>query len=80
TDARTGEALPGATILLDGAAIGTTNPSGAFNLAAVPAGGHELRITFLGYEPLVRQVQGQMAEQQLSLRLQPGGVLTGEAL
>ncbi len=43
TDARTGEALPGATILLDGAAVGSTNPAGAFQLAAVPAGAHELR-------------------------------------
>jgi iron complex outermembrane receptor protein len=80
TDARTGEALPGATILLDGAAIGVTNAAGAFNLAAVPAGRHELRITFLGYEPLVQPVLGQAASQQLSARLQPGGVLTGEAL
>jgi iron complex outermembrane receptor protein len=80
TDARTGEALPGATILLDGAAIGTTNPAGAFSLAAVPAGAHELRITFLGYEPLVRAVQGRADAQQLSAQLQPGGVLTGEAL
>jgi iron complex outermembrane receptor protein len=80
TDARTGEALPGATILLDGAAIGTTNPAGAFSLVAVPAGAHELRITFLGYEPLVRAVQGRADAQQLSAQLQPGGVLTGEAL
>ncbi len=80
TDARSGEALPGATILLDGAAVGTTNPAGAFNVSAVPAGTHELRVTFLGYEPLVRQVQGQVVEQQLPLRLLPGGVLTGEAL
>lgn len=80
TDARSGEALPGATVLLDGAAIGTTNPAGAFNLSAVPAGRHELRITFLGYEPLVRPVQGQAATQQLAMQLQPGGVRTGEAL
>jgi iron complex outermembrane receptor protein len=80
TDARTGEALPGATIFLDGAAIGVTNAAGVFNLAAVPAGSHELRITFLGYEPLAQQVQGQGASQQLNARLRPGGVLTGEAL
>jgi iron complex outermembrane receptor protein len=80
TDARTGEALPGATIFLDGAAIGVTNAAGAFNLSAVPAGSHALRITFLGYEPLAQPVQGQAASQQLNARLQPGGVLTGEAL
>jgi iron complex outermembrane receptor protein len=80
TDARTGEALPGATIFLDGAAIGVTNAAGVFNLAAVPAGRHELRITFLGYEPLAQRVQGQAASQQLNAQLLPGGVLTGEAL
>ncbi|GAB3639092.1 TonB-dependent receptor [Hymenobacter arcticus] len=80
TDAQTGTALPGATILLDGAAIGVTSAAGTFNLSAVGAGSHELRITFLGYEPLVRQVQGQVTEQQIVARLRPGGVLTGEAL
>ena len=66
--------------MLDGAAVGATSPAGAFNLSAVPAGTHELRVTFLGYEPLVRQLQGQVSEQQLTLNLLPGGVLTGEAL
>ncbi len=80
TDARTGEPLPGATIFLDAAAGGTTDAAGTFSLPVVPAGAHELRITFLGYEPLVRRVQGQAAEQRLNGRLQPGGVLTGEAL
>jgi len=80
TDAHTGEALPGATLLLDGAAVGITNPAGTYQLATVPAGRHELRITFLGYEPLVQAVQGQPASQQLDAQLRPGGVLTGEAL
>ena len=80
TDARTGEALPGATVVLDGAAGPATDATGAFSLPAVPAGPHELRISFLGYEPLVRQVQGQEAEQRLRNTLQPGAVLTGEAL
>lgn len=80
TDAQTGTALPGATILLDGAAVGVTSAAGTFQLSAVAAGSHELRVTFLGYEPLVRPVQGQVAEQQLNVQLRPGGVLTGEAL
>ncbi|OGX81792.1 TonB-dependent receptor [Hymenobacter glacialis] len=80
TDARTGEALPGATILLDGTASGTTDATGAFALPAVPAGAHELRITFLGYEALVQRVVGQAGEQRLRPALQPGAVLTGEAL
>ncbi|GAB3292702.1 TonB-dependent receptor [Hymenobacter humi] len=79
-DARTGEALPGATILLDGAAGPVTDATGTFTLPVVPAGTHEIRISFLGYEPVVRQVQGQEGAQQLNSVLQPGAVLTGEAL
>jgi iron complex outermembrane receptor protein len=80
TDAQTGAALPGATVLLDGAPSAATDATGTFSLAAVPAGSHELRITFLGCEPLVRTVQGQPAAQQIKGSLRPGGVLTGEAL
>lgn len=80
TDARTGAPLPGATVLLDGTPSGATDVAGAFTLPAVPAGLHELRVTFLGYEPLVQRLQGQPTEQRLSARLQAGGVLTAEAL
>jgi iron complex outermembrane receptor protein len=80
TDARTGDALPGATVFLDGAASGTTDAAGAFALPAVSAGPHEVRITFVGYEALVRRVRGQATEQRLNATLTPGGVLTGEAL
>lgn len=79
TDARTGTALPGATVLLDGAAIAAT-ADGTFILPAVGPGSHELRITFVGYEPIVRRFQGQAAAQQIFFALQPAGVLTGEAL
>ncbi|TYZ09617.1 TonB-dependent receptor [Hymenobacter lutimineralis] len=79
TDARTGTALPGATVLLDGTPIAAAT-DGTFALPAVAAGSHELRITFIGYEPLVQRLEGQAASQQLRLLLQPGGVLTGEAL
>ncbi|OWP61415.1 TonB-dependent receptor [Hymenobacter amundsenii] len=80
TDARTGAPLPGATILLDGAASGATDTAGGFSLTAVPAGTHELRLTFVGYETLVQTLQGQAGAQRLNAGLQPGGVLTGDAL
>ncbi|ALD20131.1 TonB-dependent receptor [Hymenobacter sp. DG25A] len=80
TDARTGSALPGATILLDGTVVGTTDATGAFLMPAVPPGAHVLRISFLGYTALEQRVQGQPREQRVSPALQPGGVLTGEAL
>ncbi|OUJ75640.1 TonB-dependent receptor [Hymenobacter crusticola] len=80
-DARTRVVLPGATILLDGApASSAADANGVFSLPSVPAGSHELRITFIGYQALVRRVEGQPAAQQLTLGLQPSGVLTGEAL
>lgn len=80
TDARTGQPLPGATILLDGRPSSSTDAAGSFNLATVPAGRHELRITFVGYETLVQTLQGQAQAQRVSAGLQPGGVLTGDAL
>ena len=80
TDARTGEALPGATIFLDGAASGATDAAGSFTISAVPAGPHELRITFLGFEPLLQTIQGQAGTQRIDGALTPGGVLMGEAL
>ncbi|MCB2407185.1 TonB-dependent receptor [Hymenobacter lucidus] len=80
TDARSGTALPGATVLLDGAVVGATDAAGAFTVPVVPTGSHELRITFVGYEALARPLQGQTAEQRLALGLQASGVLTGEAL
>jgi iron complex outermembrane receptor protein len=80
TDAQTGTVLPGATVLLDGHPSAATDAAGNFAIEAVPAGAHELRITFVGYEPLVRQLQGQVEAQRLAATLQPGGVLTGEAL
>ncbi|MFD2787913.1 TonB-dependent receptor [Hymenobacter rubripertinctus] len=80
TDARTGAPLPGATILLDGTPSGSTDAAGSFSLEAVPAGSHELRITFVGYESLLLPVRGQVAGQRLAGQLRPGGVLTADAL
>ncbi|HLK96758.1 MAG TPA: carboxypeptidase-like regulatory domain-containing protein, partial [Hymenobacter sp.] len=80
TDAQTGAALPGATVLLDGVPRAATDATGIFFIEVVPAGSHELRVTFLGYEPLVQPVQGQPVAQQIKAGLRPGGVLTGEAL
>ncbi|WP_048826120.1 TonB-dependent receptor [Hymenobacter sp. DG25B] len=80
-DARTGAGLPGATILLDGQATSAAaDATGRFLLPAVPAGPHELRITFVGYQPLVRSVQGRATPQEVRLALLPADVVTGEAV
>ena len=80
TDGRSQQGLPGATILLDGAAVGTTDARGAFELPSVAAGPHELRVTFVGYDALNSRLNGQPGGQQLSLALQPAAILTGEAV
>lgn len=79
-DGRSQQGLPGATILLDGAAVGTTDARGAFQLPSVAAGPHELRVTFVGYEALSQGLSGQPEARQLSLALQPTAILTGEAV
>ncbi|MCC3157600.1 TonB-dependent receptor [Hymenobacter sp. 15J16-1T3B] len=80
TDARTQQGLPGATILLDGSAAGITDASGAFQVPAVAAGAHELRITFVGYDVAARRLSGQPGAQQLSVALLPAPIVTGEAV
>ena len=58
----TGTTLPGATVLLTAradrvlAAFTTADTSGAFRLPAVAPGAYELRVSFLGFEPLTRPV------------------------
>ncbi|MGI4869584.1 MAG: TonB-dependent receptor [Janthinobacterium lividum] len=83
TDARTGTALPGATVLLtDQPGLGTTTDTeGRFRLPTVPAGPHTLQVRFVGFEPLSQPLQGQAEAQQLApLALQAARNLTPEAV
>ncbi|MBG8552833.1 TonB-dependent receptor [Hymenobacter guriensis] len=72
--------LPGATVYLDGVAIGQTDDFGQFNVPAVPAGSHQLRITSIGHKPLEASISGQPALQKLHFVLEGEVQLTGEAL
>lgn len=83
TDAQTGAVLAGATVVLpDLPGLGTTtDAAGHFELPAVPAGAHLLRISFVGFEALSRPLQGQLAPQSLPpLALQTARNLTPEAV
>ncbi|MCH8557164.1 MAG: TonB-dependent receptor [Balneolia bacterium] len=57
TDSRTGEALPGATVFLPDLALGqSTNLDGQYTITNVPAGTHNVRITYVGYVAQTTQV------------------------
>ena len=54
-DRATQEVLPGVGITLEGTDFGTvTDAEGRYRLTGVPAGAYNLRVGFVGYDPLVR--------------------------
>ena len=53
-----GEGLPFANVVLLGTNLGAmTGVDGKFTIKRIPAGDYQLRVSFLGYEPLERAVQ-----------------------
>ncbi|MCI1187933.1 TonB-dependent receptor [Hymenobacter sp. DH14] len=75
------QAVPGATIRLDGQPVGATAADGTFALPAVPAGAHELSFTALGFSPIIYAVTGQPAAQQLPpLAIEASSSVTPEVL
>ncbi len=59
TDATTKSPLPGATILVSGTDYGTmSDKNGRFSLK-LPPGGHQLKASFVGYEPWLRSIQAE---------------------
>ena len=72
-DGATGEALPGATVVIDGTAIGVaTTIDGTFRLSQVPDGSQTLVVSYVGYKtqrvPVTIQ-PGQTIEQDIALEL-----------
>lgn len=56
-DAVTDEPLPGANVMIENTAplIGTsTNQNGVFEINNVPLGRHDIKVSFLGYKPVLR--------------------------
>jgi hypothetical protein len=57
TDGSNGDILPGASVFIDKLKTGSnTNKNGEFRLTA-PAGNHELRVSFMGYDELIQKVR-----------------------
>jgi TonB-dependent receptor len=56
-DAKTGEVLPGATIVLSGTSLGaSTDVDGKYVVRNVPPGSYTIRATYIGYEPALASV------------------------
>lgn len=83
TDARTGEPVIGASVLLlhtsHGAAV---RPDGTFSISGVPAGVYAIRFQSIGYEPHVVTdvVLRTQRETELAIRLVPTVVTTEEVV
>lgn len=75
-DAVSGDALPGATVLLVGTSLGgSTNLNGEFTIREVPPGTYSLHTTYIGYKPKQESVSVKPGgEIEVDLKLEPVGV------
>ncbi len=79
-DVETGEALPGAHVMLSGLQLGTvTNTAGYFALAGLPAGDYRVRVSFVGYRAAELDLSVYPASKldRHVVRLTPQTVLSG---
>ena len=74
------EELPGATVFLDGQAVGQTNSQGYFQLKTVAVGVHQLRVSSLGHTAYEDTISGRTGLQQRFVTLQASATVTPEAL
>lgn len=56
-DAKTGESLIGATLLMDDIGIGTVSNNYGFYSLRIPQGKHYLKCSFLGYESFTKEIE-----------------------
>ncbi len=57
-DAKTGELLPGANVVLAGTSLGaSTDVDGKYSIRNVPPGNYTIRASYIGYEPASASVQ-----------------------
>lgn len=73
TDALTGNALPGASVAVDGTAFTTeTDLAGSFTLVRVPSGSQKLVISYLGFETKTVDINVNGSNQSLAIQLSSG--------
>ncbi|MEE4312461.1 MAG: TonB-dependent receptor [candidate division KSB1 bacterium] len=58
TDAETGEALMGANVIINGTTLGAaTAMDGSYRIANVPPGTFDLKVSFMGFQSMMKSVQ-----------------------
>ncbi len=71
-DEVSGDPLPGANVVLAGTALGAaTNLNGEFTISRVPPGTYDLRVTYIGYEPMeitVRVTSDEKVTQPINMK------------
>lgn len=72
-DAQTKTPLPGANVFLSSTKIGTaTDEDGRYQLEGIPAGGHRLVVSIIGYKKVVRDIIISPGERRnISLQMKP---------
>jgi len=82
TDAQSGEALVGATVVLDGTDYGAfTDDEGRYELANLPAGLYTVRVSYVGYADLVKyQVRLDPGSTTLNLTMLSAAIEGGEVV
>lgn len=80
TDNSTGETLIFANITVRGTQIGTTsNSSGYYNLVGLPAGSHILQFTYVGYDPIEREITLSSGQNlRLDIQMRPNALFLEE--
>ncbi len=75
-DSQTGEALPGANVLLQGTSLGAaTDLNGRFVIQNVPAGSYTVRTTYVGYKESQRSIKVEPGQEiNVDLKLEAVGV------
>ncbi len=70
TDQRTDERLPGVNIFVQELARGAaTNIDGEYRIESIPYGTYNLRITYVGYQTMMRQVEIESPNTELNIQL-----------
>jgi TonB-dependent receptor len=82
TDATTGEALPGANVILEGTSIGAaTSIDGKYIIPVVSAGSYNLKISYVGYRTEIISIQlGDGEHMEENVKLEAIGVTSKEVV